>query len=834
MTAASTFCPNCGASIGKTIERSAGASPPKTMVRDRGFDARQPADEPGYPPVEEAGFVSNGQWYRPPGEFIRRVRQGDMETTLLGGRSVQVPRGTIGVLADGDNIVDVVKAGNDINITGLRRVWDALKRHNPLWGGSKSQTDLYLIDRRPIPIPFSVETSNATGISSKVEVLAEVSVDEHPDALSRLLNSELVQHDALSARNLYDLFAPRVQKTMRQILATYTTGIPADGFAEVGARLSGELEKIVTDPYGLVISVHVTPLAELVAVDVRLGAAPAPAIKQCVGCGQELRSTVKFCAACGTEQPAQQMPSRTCPGCGYSVSAGKKFCPSCGNEFGEQTAEQEALFTKDGQQVELDLLVRVSGVGGNRPDTKERFSAMLASAASGFLRSRDYADICTPDGFRAFETAVQPVVFQAVTALGLTLVDVVILDIRTKQGEWELKARAELEQARKEALIGREWLQVETESLDLKAISLDLVLRQRQIDLDHEFRLDEATLADRERRQQQLDREATMDVADTRREVGTTKAQEEAVRDLDRTRAAEAHADALTGMGREHELTSAQADHEMALESKVADHDAELARKAMALESDKSRLVVDDKIYGRKAERDLDLDTAKQIQEQELEAERRRQGMNLEKLQAMAELEARMTAQDHDHELKMRESLKGQSVEQMLAMQAQGDEAIAAALAERFRAEGAAGVKTETMYERLLADRDQKDAQMAAMMQQMMATMQATAAAAIGGKATADAVAREAVQAKADQAVAMSERVMGAMSNVAAAAAGRSVVMGGQPLAPPPPAPPPAAPQPDSPPPDSRAKAAPAPTCANCDAPLEPPYAFCGACGTRQ
>jgi hypothetical protein len=834
MLASSGFCPNCGAAVQPKQSVSTPDRPqreiPRTVATDDAFQRANPhADHTDRPPVEEAGFISNGEWYRPPGEFIRRVRQEDMRSNLLGGRSIRVPRGSVGVLFDGNEILEVVRPGNDITIGVLTRIWDRLKQLGMLTAGTTTQTDLYLIDVRPVPVPFTVELTGSTGVSTKVEVLVEASV--RPDdraGMKRLLDSELLEQEALTARGLYDFLSPRVQKSMRQLLATHADGISADECAEIEAQLRDELQRQIADAYGLALAVRVTPLAEMIALDIHLGLAPAPAIKQCKSCKRELRSTAKFCPSCGTEQPAQQMPSRTCPSCGYSVTAGKKFCSNCRHEFEELTPEQEALFTRDGQQVELDILARVSGGRADETRQKRGLQRALAAAAGGFLRERDYTDIRTPDGFRTFEQAMNPILVQAISAYGMVLVDVAILDIRSKQGEWELKARAELEQARKEALIGREWLEVEGQNLDLKAISLELALRQRQLELDDVFNRDMAELADRERRQEIADRQAVMDVADTRREVTTSLAQEAAVRELDRTRSAEAHADTVTATGREHELMNARAEHEMALETKVADHDAELARKAMALESEKSRRVTDDRMYDRKAERDLEIDTTKKRQEIELDTERQREAMKLEKLQAMAEIEARMTAQDNEHERQMREMLKGLSTDEILAMQAKGDEAVAAALAEKFRAEGVAAEKTEAMYERLLADRDVKDQQLAGMMQQFMQSMQSTTLAAMGAKAEAAAVAQEAIRAKADQAVAMSEKTMGAMSNVAAAAAGGAAVARVHP-----PASPYTAPRTVSPE-EPRAKSATTPTCTSCGEPLEPPYSFCGACGTRQ
>lgn len=821
MSPTTTFCPNCGA----PVQVTAGGPAAPAAEGPPGSDGQAGTGSSGFHSLlEELGlFSSQDEQHQPPDDFIRRVRLDAMQSNLLGGRSVKVPRGSVAVLFDGTRIVEIVRPGNEITIGLLKRAWDRLRQLGVMTAGTTPQADLFLIDLRPVPIPFTVDIAGPTGLTSKVEVLAEVSVrlDDH-GALIRLLSSELLRHESLSTRGLYDALSPRIQKTIQQLLAQYSDGLRTEDFAQLEEQLWRQVQGQIVDPYGLWVTIRLTPLAEMIALDIHLGLAPAPAVKKCVDCGAEIRSTTKFCPSCGASQPAQQMPTRTCPTCGYAVSAGKKFCTSCGHPFEDLAPNQEALFTRDGQQVELDVLARVSG--SRADENQPKLEAALASAAAGFLRGYDYASLCNPAGLQAFEQAIKPAVMQAISACGMNLVDVAILDIRSKQGEWVLKARAELEQARKETLMGREWLQTESESLDLKAMTLELALRQRQVELDHDFELDRAGVDDRQRRQDLREATADMDVADAERQAHRDLGIDAAEREVARTRAAEGHADQIDGVRRQHELTATQAGQEMELERQVADHDAGLARQAIGLESERKRLQVDDQIYGRRQERDLDLDTQQRKQDMTLDGEAKRQAMQVEKLRAMADMEARMTAQENEHAEKMRELFKGQSTEEILAMQAQGDEAIAAALAEKFRAQGAASEKTEAMYERLLADRDAKDGQMAGMMQQFMQNMQSTTMAAMQAKHFADDAAGAAQQAKADQVVAMSEKTMGAMSDVAATAAGGVVATR------PRPAPPAAAPEP----PQSRAKGGGTPNCVSCGSPLEPPFVFCGACGTKQ
>jgi hypothetical protein len=827
------------------------------------------------PEQEDVGFVHGGVWQRPATEFLRRVRPEEM-SSQLGRQQLEVPRGSVAVLVRDGKIDEVLSPGKQTAVGWLDRVVN-------LFNDKVARTEFYLLDVRPLPIPFQVDARSATGEAlTRLQVLVELRLrrDDHGGLLSFL--DRFATGDSVSQRTLYDALRPSVESAIAPHLASLASA--SGDLRAVEAAMADELRRSSLGAIGMELSVRITALSSSVSVDLSLGGAPAPAKKSCVSCRVELPSTTKFCKACGAQQPIQGSPNRTCAACSHEVPPNKKFCTKCGATFVERAPESEGLFTKDGQQVELDVVLRAEG--DRAAATKDRIGPKVASAAAKHLRRFDFAALATAEGFAALEKAILEDVHEALRTLGLSVTDISVLDLRSKGGQWLLEGRAELEQARNEIALGRDWLAVEEQNLELQTLGFDLALRNQRAERDHQFHQRQDELAERRRQQGLEDEHASLDVADARREAQRAVGLDAAGRTRDRAIAAEDQADALTDGQRAQERTrqqagfdreneTAAAEHEMSMERKVADHDAALSRQAAQLGSEKSRLDTDDRAYAARSGIDTDayavrtrgqadVEVARSKQDLELDGEARRRAMRRDDQQQQLEMLAKMNEmeraeqrekaeqerlaakQEQDHALAMREQLKGLSTDQMLAMQAsgQGGEAIAAALAEKFKADAAGGAAMTSMqkemYERMLAERSaasqQTLAQQAAMqaqMMQMFQMMQAQSAqqmqvmgnvatAAVGGQRESEAARQAAVASGAQGSVHMAERAMDGMARVAAASAGAPHVA--MPAAPRPPEPPPEAP-----------KAAPkaAPKCGGCGAAMEPGDKFCGECGWR-
>ena len=232
-------------------------------------------------------------------------------------------------------------------------------------------------------------------------------------------------------------------------------------------------------------------------------------------------------------------PSRGCGACGALVPEGKKFCTKCGVPFVARPAAEAAIFTSDGQDVELDLVLRAQGASAS--DLQERLTPLVSSAVATHVRAQTHAALASPAGFAALEVAVKQTLSEAMRTLGLEVSDVTVVDIRAKGEQWQLGARAELDRAIREVEMGREWMKAEAATLDLKAVQFDMLVRSQRIERDHTFNVDKDELADRRRRQELADDAASLDVSDAQRDAATALQLDATARARDRVVGAEEH-----------------------------------------------------------------------------------------------------------------------------------------------------------------------------------------------------------------------------------------------------------------------------------------------------
>ena len=712
------------------------------------------------------GYVSDGEWHKTPGEFVRRVGLGEMKGAfdkvaregglldgVLGrfagmgrqvaeemeGKSIVVPPGAIAVVMVDGVVTDVLPPGRQTTVGWFRGLAQRLKEQGNLgddWkerlftvgsaavdelgGGTVDRSCFFLIDRRPIPVPFVLEVAGQQpGQRVTVQVLCQANVagsEQDRAALTTFLSNAVGSRETLKAQDLHRMLLAEVERTSRDALARFVGAQEAD-YGRAEAAITQVLEAGAGARFGLRFDVTVAPRSTLLQLNVQLGAGPAPVERTCVkpDCGHKLRPGQSFCTSCGSSQPAEQAPSRSCGSCGSNVPANMKFCTGCGTPFTAAPAQQSPLFSSDGQQLELDLILQAQG-DQEISDTSSIVAA-LQSAASRAARSMAFEEVATSEGFDRLARALRADAERAISALGLRFVELVVIDVRSKTGEWLLSARADMERARQEVLVGREWLTVQNDQLDLQELTLDLVLRQRSLQQDHEFELRSAELdlafrrdsrdvEDRRRRQELADAGAQMDVSDAQREANRDVQVDEAQRQRQRHLAAEDHTDQLSDLGRQHEVGRVHREvqleesaHEMRMESDAAAHDERLARQAMGLQSDQTRLATDDQSYAARSAhqveldrqrgvQDLDLDRRRGVQDLELAGEDARwQRQRTDKAderqhekdewdqmlraqQSIADQERKKEQDAQAHAQAMRSQLQGMSADQMLAAQA--------------------------------------------------------------------------------------------------------------------------------------------------------------------
>jgi hypothetical protein len=628
------------------------------------------------------GAVAFGLWERGQGEFIRRVDPEDCRT-FLGARVVRIPPGTFGAVMVDGLVERILPPGEQTSVTLFERIASFFTRRD-------DRTAFYLVDQRPIPVPFAVQTRpGADGRVVQTQVVVSFGLQRgDKEGLASFIASVLGGKASFAARDLYDLLRPEVTASASQILERLASkGAFTYEAAEAAIRheLSGKLAR-----YGLTLSVTVAPLTTTSSLSFHLGTGEAPEVKPCADCGAELPLAMKFCDRCGKPQPAVLSPARICGACSARVAAGHAFCDACGKPYAAPPRTAAPLFTTDGARVEVDLVVRVQGQ--HEDFAPERITEALVGAIAAHLRSVTFAALVSAGGFSAAEQAVRGTLEQALASFGLVLVTAAVVDVRDKRGQWILGARADLTRARDDVLLGREWLAQRADEINLEELTfaqkletqriereakltelraeLDGVRRKDALEADHAFDRDQASLDDRRRREGLAYVEAELDAAGAER--GANRDQRVAAAQRSTVRAEQA-------MEREDELEAQR--HGSTRDELAFQHKSTLARGAMDLDAEKRRLEgelgseaarrgAEDAAFAAKARKDVEFEDQARKARLDDELKAAEGARQLEKLRGMAEIDRKMVEVEHVQKRELRESLKGMSEREMIAAQA--------------------------------------------------------------------------------------------------------------------------------------------------------------------
>jgi hypothetical protein len=491
-------------------------------------------------------------WERGNDELIRRVDPEDARR-FLGTRTVSVPAGTVGVVLVNGMVDRVLPPGERTSLSLFQRIASFFTQ--------RERTAFYLVDQRPFPVPFVVRTRpNATGQSVKSQVLVTFLLPKgNRDALSLFIANVMRDRPSVSTGDLYNLLRPEVARISQEVLERQSGDID---YAAAEAEIRRRLAESIGARYGLLVEATLAPLTTIASLNLQLGTGTAPKVRGCVKCRAEIPASMKFCDRCGEQQPTVI-------------------------DAGGPVDETTPLFTADGQQVELDLVLRVQGQHDDF--TPANVAPAIVSAAAAHLRSIAYPALTGLGGFEALEQALAPRVTDALQSLGMTLVSVAVVDTRTKTGQWSLAARADLERATESLRLGLAWVEHRDNELDLEALTLTRVLRDQQQRRDHRFADESAAVIDRERREDLANRGAAMDHAQVQRQAALSSARLVAelaelrtrrdfgLEDLEKKRRLQLE---LERLAEEQQLAKMRAMAELDREAQQLDHAHEMEKRA--------------------------------------------------------------------------------------------------------------------------------------------------------------------------------------------------------------------------------------------------------------
>lgn len=541
---ASNFCSGCGASLATREACHACGAERGDGTFCHHCGARRPSQEVPTGP----GYVVDGAWHKGPGEFVRRVRVAEMRSayqklvpgldldgffrgTLLGqaldklqAKSIKVPAGAVGVIVLDGKVRQVLPPGEQTTVGWLKEL--ARLAEGDLAGAGAAVLDrltdsdrmsFYLLDRRPLPMAFAIDVPGHSGlVNVQVQTLATVGGSEA--AIGTFLDQMVRDADSLAAQDLYLQIRGQVQRLAADLVQAHG---PDWGKAERALR--DALRDRIGDRNGLRFEVLVAPRDTLFRLDLTLGTSPSPKGRACDACEGQVPHGMKFCVSCGARQ-----------------------------ESWPEVADTEALVTSDLQTVELQVVLAVQGRGELKDHGPVR--AALAAAAARRVRELGFQELS--DTLDVVGEALGAEVSEALRSLGWRLAGLQILDLRNRTGEWERGARADMDRARREAALGREWLEAEEQSLQTEALTLGHLLKREQLQLDQAFARRQAGLKDAQR-------SAELETGE---------------RALDRDRATAGHEDAVTSEQRRTELEAERRKRESEARRQAAD-DASYADK---------------------------------------------------------------------------------------------------------------------------------------------------------------------------------------------------------------------------------------------------------------
>ena len=309
-----------------------------------------------------------------------------------------------------------------------------------------------------------------------------------------------------------------------------------------------------------------------------------------------------------------------------------------------------------------------------------------------------------------------------------------VVDLRTTEQEWFFNTEALLAEQLRLVAEDKKNLAIEESELELKESAFQLMMRRigqqdseeltrRRLELEKKAKAAELELAEHALQvQTALSKDGITDEAAKQK---LAREKDEMLRNRDFLREE-------TKGDREDEV--GQINHEITLEKTAAQHDIDLGDMAGDAKSRASRRDTSDKSFVKDEEIRLEAKREEQLGNIKEDLEDRQGKRQIDKLRAMAELEAGMSAQDNAHELnKTKEenaltrdkidAMKNMSAAEMLAMQAV-DLAAKGASADMVKGitDASSGVKVaeakeaaakellamqEKMFERMLAQQNQ-------------------------------------------------------------------------------------------------------------------------------
>ena len=376
--------------------------------------------------------VRNGKWFRENTDIVRKIAPSEMKTAFsmiptASKKTIEVPLGSICALVENGIVVDVLPPGRRTTQGWFEELMEQFDL-------SKSSVEFYFISRQSIGIPVTAKTftSGQTEQTSTVLISGDVAhTFTDPARITRFLQYFVGDKISISLEDVQHQLKPQLIDITENVASNTTS-------KKLRSNIHRELSGLQKET-GLIFSVRSTLNKSTQTLDFHFGLVDVPSEVKCRNCASEIQLGSRFCIKCGAHQTIR--PSKS-----------------------SQT-ESVAMITKDGQHIELDVNVRISGVNPLF-DGKHAFGKQVASAMSDSVRGFSLAEISQPKVIGTLEQTLQERLSAALTSHEIERYT--ILDLRSKKEDWLFQTRADMEQVRLELDATKQWLNIGSEELSME------------------------------------------------------------------------------------------------------------------------------------------------------------------------------------------------------------------------------------------------------------------------------------------------------------------------------------------------------------------------------
>ena len=377
-------------------------------------------------------IVRNGKWFREDTEVVRKIQPNEMKAAFsllasASSKSIEVPLGSICALVENGTVVDVLPPGRRTTQGWFEELMEQLNL-------SKSSVDFYFISRQSLGIPVSTKTSGSGNVeqTSKVMISGDVAhTFTDPARLTQFLQHFVGDKTSISLEDVQHQLKPEISNIIDDVASSSTS---KNLRSRIQSELAG-LEKIT----GLRFSVRTTLTKSSQTLSFHLGLVDVPSEATCPTCPEKVRLGSRFCVGCG--KPQTLRPSQS------------------------SKTETVAMITNDGQHIELDVNIRISGVKPFYTGDFE-FGQQVASAMADAVRGLSLAEVCQPSALNTLETTLLERLEMVLTSHEVERCT--ILDLRSKKEDWLFKTKADMEQVRLELQATKQWLDIGSEELSME------------------------------------------------------------------------------------------------------------------------------------------------------------------------------------------------------------------------------------------------------------------------------------------------------------------------------------------------------------------------------